>query len=69
MNNLTEDGFIGLEDAAKFLDIKPDTLRKWINHKKNVPAYRIGKKWKFKLSELNDWVCSGKSAINEEGIH
>ncbi len=56
-------GYIGLEDAAAYLNIKPVTLRKWIKEKKNLPAHQIGKLWKFKRSELDEWVNSGKSAI------
>lgn len=59
-----DDNFISLEDAAKYLDIKPVTLRKWIKLKPDLPAHQIGKCWKFKRSELNEWVNSGKSAIN-----
>lgn len=55
--------YIGLEDAAEYLNIKPVTLRKWIKEKKNLPAHQIGKLWKFKRSELDEWVNSGKSAI------
>ena len=28
-----------------------------------IPAHKIGKQWKFKCSELDVWVKSGKSAI------
>ena len=29
-----------------------------------IPANKIGKQWKFKVSELDEWVKSGKSAID-----
>ncbi|WRK55856.1 hypothetical protein SD457_10550 [Coprobacillaceae bacterium CR2/5/TPMF4] len=29
-----------------------------------MPAHKIGRKWKFKCSELDIWVKSGKSAID-----
>lgn len=29
-----------------------------------MPANKIGKQWKFKVSELDEWVKSGKSAID-----
>ena len=40
---------------------------KWIsiderNGKEGLPAQKIGKQWKFKISELDEWVKSGKSA-------
>ena len=57
----TSTGYISIDDAAKYLDIKTITLRNWIKNGK-VPAHKIGKLRKFKLSELDSWVLSGKSA-------
>lgn len=56
------DKWIGIEQAADYLDIKVVTLRKWIKEEK-VPCHKVGKLWKFKISELDTWVKSGKSAI------
>lgn len=55
--------WIGIEEAADFLDIKVCTLREWIKKEKDIPARKIGKLWKFKKSELDAWVKSGKSAF------
>ena len=55
--------WIGLEEAAAFLGIKPSTLREWIKKDNDIPAHKIGKLWKFKCSELDEWVKSGKSAL------
>lgn len=33
----------------------------WIA-KRNMPAYKVGKLWKFKLSEVDDWIRSGGAA-------
>lgn len=63
MNKKHEDNYISLEDAAEYLNIKPVTLRKWIKQKKDLPAHQIGRLWKFKRSELDEWINSGKSAI------
>ena len=62
MNQL-QNKWIGLDEAAEYLGIKPVTLRKWIKEEKEVPAHKIGRLWKFKCSELDDWVKSGKSII------
>ena len=61
IENYTEK-WIGIEDAAKHLGVTKDTIRNWIK-KTDIPACKIGKLWKFKLSELDEWVKSGKSAI------
>lgn len=64
MKETADDSYISLEDAAAYLNIKPGTLRKWIKQKEDLPAHQIGKLWKFKKSELDEWVRSGKSATN-----
>lgn len=58
-----EEKWVSLNDIADYLGVNPDTIRNWI--KKNlIPAHRIGRQWKFKKSEIDKWVDSGKSAIN-----
>ena len=54
--------WIGIEEVAEYLGVKPSTVRDWIK-KTDIPANKIGKQWKFKKSELDEWVKSGKSAI------
>lgn len=65
MNNLIENNWINLDEAADYLGIKPVTLRDWIKKQNinKIPAHKIGKQWKFKKAELDAWVKSGKSAI------
>lgn len=59
-----DDSYICLEEAAEYLGIKPVTLRGWIKKNEDLPAHRIGKLWRFKRKELDDWVASGKSAMD-----
>jgi excisionase family DNA binding protein len=63
MNTEKAERWISLEEAAYFLGVKPSTLREWIRKENGVPARKIGKQWKFKCSELDDWVKSGGSAF------
>ena len=63
MSERMGDNYISLEEAAEYLNIKPVTLRKWIKQKTDLPAHQIGRLWKFKRSELDAWVKSGKSAM------
>ena len=67
MNENYAESWIGIEEAAKHLGVTKDTIRNWIK-KTDIPACKIGKLWKFKRSELDEWVKSGKSAI-EQTIH
>lgn len=58
------DNWIGVEEAALYLGVTKDTIRNWIK-KTDIPARKIGKLWKFKKAELDEWVMSGKSAIQK----
>lgn len=64
MAEMTNDKWINIEEAAEYLGVKPATIRDWIRKGKDIPAKKIGKQWKFKHSELDAWVNSGKSATN-----
>ena len=61
MRDQNDDSYIGLDEAAAYLGIKPVTLRKWLKSKPDLPRYQIGKLWKFKKSELDMWVQSGNA--------
>ena len=64
---MIDDGYIGIDEAANYLGIKTITLRGWLKKKETeLPAHKIGKLWKFKKTELDEWVQSGKSAIQSE---
>lgn len=57
-----QDKWISIQDAANYLGVKVVTIREWIKKENGIPAHKIGKLWKFKKSELDEWVKSGKSA-------
>jgi len=56
--------WLSVEEIANHLGISKDTVYTWTN-KKNMPAHKIGKLWKFKVSEVDEWAKSGKAAENE----
>ena len=62
MSELYNGNWIALEEAATYLGVSKDTVRNWIK-KTDIPAQKIGKAWKFKKSELDEWIKSGRSAI------
>lgn len=47
--------WVSVEDVALHLGVAKDSVYRWIDAK-GLPAYRFGKLWKFKLSEVDDWV-------------
>ncbi|MCL2035668.1 MAG: helix-turn-helix domain-containing protein [Oscillospiraceae bacterium] len=50
-----------IEELAAHLQVHKDTIRLWIK-KNEIPAHKIGKLWRFKISEIDDWILSGRSA-------
>ena len=54
------DKLVSIEYASEYLDVSQDTIRNWIKKENGIPAYKIGRQWKFKLSELDEWIKSGK---------
>ena len=63
MTNIFDDKWIGIEEAADYIGVNKDTVRNWIKKETDIPAHRVGKLWKFKKSELDAWIKSGKSAM------
>ncbi len=55
--------WINIDEAAEHLGVKSRTIRDWIQKDTGIPARKVGKQWKFKCSELDKWVESGKSAL------
>jgi len=53
----------GLAEAAEFLGVTKDTLRNWIK-KTDIPAHKMVKLWKFKLSEDVFFICHRFQGLN-----
>ena len=51
--------WVNLEDIAEYLSVSTDTVRTWIKNGK-LPFYRAGKRYKFKISEVDEWLRSGR---------
>lgn len=68
---MTEDRWLSLEEIADYLGMSRDTIYNWINEK-NMPAHRVGRFWKFKKDEVDEWVKAGGSgdpASQKKGGH
>lgn len=53
-----ESRWLSVKEIAAHLGIKPDTVYKWIE-RRNLPAHKLGRLWKFQASEVDQWVRSG----------
>jgi len=58
---IMDDRWLSVDEIAEHLGIKRDTVYKWIDEKK-MPAHKVGRLWKFRKKEIDEWVTSGESA-------
>lgn len=43
-----------LEEVAKYLKLKPQTIYTWAQNDK-IPAAKLGKEWRFRKSVIDKW--------------
>jgi excisionase family DNA binding protein len=52
--------WLSVEQITEHLGVKRDSIYRWID-RKGLPAHRVGRLWKFKASEVDEWVRAGGS--------
>ena len=52
--------WLSLKEIAEHLGVSNETVYNWIDGKQ-MPAHKIGRLWKFKVSEVDKWAISGKA--------
>ncbi len=50
--------WFSVEEIAQHLGVSKETVYRWLE-KGQIPAHRLGKLWKFKPSEVDDWIKKG----------
>ncbi len=58
--------WVSVEDVARHLGISKDTVYRWIEAR-SLPAHKIGRLWKFKLSDIDEWVRAGGASDEPAG--
>ena len=53
-----EDRWLSVDEIAAYLGIKRATVYVWIE-RRNMPSHKVGRLWKFKRNEVDEWVRSG----------
>ena len=55
-NNLER--WYSMKEIMEYLGVSRDTVLDWIE-RREMPAAKIGRLWKFKISEVDAWMKSG----------
>lgn len=57
--------WVSMNYITEYLDASREAILKWINNL-NMPAHKVGRQWKFKISEVDEWIRSGGAADNSD---
>lgn len=60
-NKIETERWLSVEEIANHIGCSKDTIRSWIK-KETIPYHKVGRQFKFKISEVDRWIESGKSA-------
>lgn len=60
---MTAELWVSVENVAKHLGVAKDSVYRWIEQK-GLPAHRMGRLWKLKVSEVDEWVRQGGAAAD-----
>ena len=55
-----DDRWLSMEEICQYLGVTDDTVHSWIR-KKNMPAVKLGRCWKFKKDQVDEWVETNSS--------
>lgn len=58
---MTESKWLTLVEICEYLKVSRETVLNWIS-KKNMPAHKAGRLWRFDASEVDEWIKSGGAA-------
>jgi len=56
--------WVSVDEVARHIGVAKDTIYRWIDTR-TMPAHRVGRLWKFKLSDVDEWVRAGHAAEDE----
>jgi excisionase family DNA binding protein len=57
---------MNIRQASQYLGVSPDTLYKYVNEQQ-IPAFKLGNRWRFKKSKLDEWMEEKSMATEAQG--
>lgn len=62
---MTTAPWVSVEQVARHLGVARDTVYRW-RERRGLRVHRAGRRWKFKLSEVDDRVRAGGAADEQD---
>jgi len=67
----SDEHWVDVDDVAAHLGVAKDSVYRWIDER-GLPAHRIGRLFRFKISEVDEWVRQGnepkQSSLTKRGV-
>lgn len=62
--------WLSVEQISEHLGVSKETIYRWIE-KNRIPVHRVGKFWRFKVSQVDAWVVNGgaTSTVKVSDLH
>lgn len=61
-----EDRWLSVDEIAEYLGVSRETIYSWVASK-GMPGRKIGRFWKFKRIDIDEWVHAGGPTIDPSG--
>ena len=61
------DRWISLQEVCYYLGVKRHTVMQWIVHR-GIPASKVGKLWRLKIADIDEWFKKGGASDEPEVI-
>jgi excisionase family DNA binding protein len=66
-NEVISERWLGVEEIATHLGVSKESIYRWLEVEK-IPAHRVGRLWKFKVSEVDAWVVRGEATSHRKDM-
>lgn len=61
------DRWFSVDEISEHLGVSKDTVYSWIA-KRNMPAHKVGRLWKFQKLEVDAWVKEGGASEDSQQV-
>ena len=64
---MTDDPLMSVKDLAEYLQVDMSTIYLW-SQRGQIPAMKVGKMWRYRRSEIEDWLNQRRSQPVEREV-
>ena len=59
-----DDRWLSVDEIAEYLGVSKATIYTWVTGK-DMPGHKVGRLWKFKKVEVDEWIRAGGAGADE----